>query len=64
LELDAATRKWYIRDGQWDKEATTGWKNSLNGTFVNSSEVTKGGMPIVAGDIISIGDAKLRVEGY
>ncbi|GAP71189.1 serine/threonine protein kinase [Candidatus Symbiothrix dinenymphae] len=64
LELDAATRKWYIRDGQWDREATAGWKCSLNGTFVNSSEVTKAGMPIVAGDIISIGDVKLRVEGY
>jgi serine/threonine protein kinase len=64
LELDATTKKWYIRDGQWDREATNGWKSSLNGTFVNSSEVTKEGMPIVAGDIISIGDVKLRVEGY
>ena len=40
------------------------WKNSLNGTFLNSQEVTQYGMIISPGDIISIGDTKLRVEAY
>ena len=39
------------------------WKESLNGTFVNSNEVPVGGIKIVPGDIISIGDVKMRVEG-
>ena len=61
-----AGNQWYIRDGQWDRNATAtnGWKHSLNGTFVNSTEVTYAGLPIKPGDIISIGDVKLRVEGY
>lgn len=40
------------------------WKDSMNGTYLNSSEVGKDGMVINPGDIISIGDVKLRVEGY
>lgn len=40
-----------------------GWKNSLNGTYVNSDEVNEDGMIIGPGDIISIGDVKMRVEG-
>lgn len=39
------------------------WKYSLNGTFVNSVEVDETGMALKAGDIISIGDMKIRVEG-
>ena len=39
------------------------WKNSLNGTFLNSQEVTQNGMIINPGDIISIGDTKIKVEG-
>lgn len=39
------------------------WKESLNGTYVNSIEVPSGGIAIVPGDIISIGDVKMRVEG-
>ena len=64
IELDDATGKIYIRDGQWDKNAKGNWVNSLNGTYVNSSEVTCEGMELTPGDIISIGDVKLRVEGY
>jgi len=65
LERTTANQ-WYIRDGQWDRNATTtdGWKQSLNGTFVNATEVSVTGIPINSGDIISIGDVKLRVEGY
>jgi len=39
------------------------WKESLNGTYVNSEEVSSAGICIKAGDIISIGDVKMRVEG-
>jgi len=62
----AAANQWVIRDGQWDRNATAsdGWKKSLNGTFVNSTEVPPEGVPVYPGDIISIGDVKLRVEGY
>jgi hypothetical protein len=63
LELDYLTKKWYIRDGQWDKDSEQGWKSSLNGTYVNSTEVSKDGMLLLPGDIISIGDVKFRVEG-
>jgi pSer/pThr/pTyr-binding forkhead associated (FHA) protein len=63
LEL-YSENKWFIRDGQWDRNTTNGWKNSLNGTFVNSTEVSSHGAPIKLGDIITIGDVKLRVEGY
>ena len=63
IEL-STDNQWFIRDGQWDRNAADGWKKSLNGTFVNSTEVTVAGMPFRPGDIISIGDVKLRVEGY
>ncbi|MDR2231870.1 MAG: protein kinase, partial [Tannerella sp.] len=53
--------QWYIRDGQWDKSATGSWKRSLNGTYVNSAEVSQDGITIHPGDIITIGDIKLRV---
>jgi hypothetical protein len=64
LEQDYVTGDWYIRDGQWEINATENWKKSLNGTFVNSTEVSTNGMPVHPGDIISIGDVKLRVEEY
>lgn len=40
------------------------WLRSKNGTFLNSTEVDEWGVPISVGDIISIGDVKMRVEGY
>ena len=64
LEYDIETHTWFIRDGQWDRASANGWKNSLNGTFVNSTEVTSAGYYLSIGDIISIGDTKLRVEEY
>ena len=65
LELDYDSGNWVIRDGQWDKHLTGGgWKKSTNGTYVNSKEVPEYGMPFFPGDIISIGDTKLRVEAY
>jgi serine/threonine protein kinase len=64
LEFDSASQQWYIRDGQWDLTASNGWRASLNGTFVNSTEVSSDGMIIRPGDIISTGEVKMRVEGY
>ena len=40
------------------------WRLSMNGTYVNSTEVPKSGVILHLGEIISIGDVKLRVEGY
>jgi serine/threonine protein kinase len=66
LELDDDSKQWYIRDGQWTGKKNYGnnWKRSKNGTFVNSSEVGFEAMKICPGDIISVGDLKMRVEGY
>lgn len=40
------------------------WRQSMNGTYINSLEVERTGSVLKLGDIISIGDVKLRVEGY
>ena len=64
LELDYDIGSWVIRDGQWDRYDTGGWRKSTNGTYVNSKEVSINGLPFSPGDIISIGDTKLRVEAY
>lgn len=45
-----------------DKEGE--WKESTNGTYLNSSEVSTFGNVLSPGDIITVGDIKLRVEGY
>ena len=52
---------WQIRDGQWDPE-TASWRDSMNGTYVNSDSVTKAGRMLNSGDIITIGDVKLKFE--
>lgn len=64
LELDYDIGSWVIRDGQWDRCETGGWRKSTNGTYVNSREVSINGLPFSPGDIISIGDTKLRAEAY
>lgn len=61
LEQHADTGQWIIRDGQWRNRQ---WVHSLNGTYVNSYETDSNGTPLHTGDIITIGDVKLRVEGY
>lgn len=64
LELDYELGTWVIRDGQWDRFDTGGWRKSTNGTYVNSREVPISGLAFNPGDIISIGDTKLRAEAY
>ncbi len=64
LELDYQRGDWVIRDGQWVPNSSSGWQRSTNGTFVNSTEVDANGMAFKPGDIISIGDVKMRAEAY
>lgn len=53
-----------IRDGQRDIHSFSGWHRSTNGTFVNSAEASDKGYYLRNGDIISIGDVKMRFEAY
>lgn len=67
LELDYNLGCWVIRDGQWTQDPYSGrwtWKLSKNGTYVNSTQVSIDGTPVQPGDIVSIGDVKLRAEAY
>jgi pSer/pThr/pTyr-binding forkhead associated (FHA) protein len=40
------------------------WKESSNGTYVNSTEATMAGVKVNNGDIITAGDIKLVFEIY
>ncbi|MDR1499529.1 MAG: protein kinase [Tannerellaceae bacterium] len=64
IEWKTKDHVWFIRDGQATRQSTAGWNPSTNGTFVNSKEVSTSGMYFYPGDIISMGDTKLRAEGY
>lgn len=57
------TGHWMIRDGQWNKNARI-WTNSTNGTYVNSMQVGQTGCLLTGGDIITIGDMKIKFENY
>lgn len=50
-----------IKDGQ---KVGYSWKRSTNGTYVNSTEITERGFYLAPGDIITIGDVKMRFEPY
>lgn len=65
LELDdcVGPGQWVVRDGQFDP-ATRNWRRSTNGTYVNSQEAEEGGIAFGPGDIISVGDVKMRAEAY
>lgn len=64
IEYNPAADVWTLRDGQWDMASMSKWRFSTNGTYLGSREVTMNGVALKVGDIISIGDVKLRVEGY
>lgn len=53
-----------ICDGQRDIHSFSGWQRSTNGTYVNSTETSENGFYLCPGDIISIGDVKMRFEPY
>lgn len=63
FEYDAFCKSWRLRDGQWYDGQ---WQNSLNGTFVNATELhdPDSGVLLQEGDIISVGEVKLRVEVF
>lgn len=52
---------WQIRDGQWDADKAV-WVYSTNGTYVNSDLVGQTGKLLQRGDIITIGDIKLKFD--
>ena len=53
--------RWQIRDGQWNAESKM-WHPSTNGTYVNSESINQESRVLNAGDIITVGDVKLRFE--
>jgi len=52
---------WCIRDGQWRTEQRQ-WVLSANGTYVNSSMVNARGLRLYTGDIVTVGEVKIKVE--
>lgn len=64
LEYYPDQNLWLLRDGQWDLHGTSRWRISTNGTYIGSADVDVSGRTLKLGDIISIGDVKLRFEGY
>jgi hypothetical protein len=55
------TDHWYIRDGQWVAQGgRQGWKRSVNGTYVNGTEIDERGLLLSSGDIITIGDTTIK----
>lgn len=65
LEYYCQNKNWILRDGQWRRiNDRYMWTCSKNGTYINSSKISARGQSIVPGDIISIGETKIRVEAY
>lgn len=66
IEADGKANRWFIRDGQWVAERGRQgyWKESVNGTYINSTPVTPEGSELHPGDIITVGDVTFRVEAY
>ncbi|GHV48544.1 hypothetical protein FACS1894181_04580 [Bacteroidia bacterium] len=65
IETDESHKRWFIRDGQFIRngdEQKGVWRESVNGTFVDSVQVTKDGLELKKGNIITIGYTTLRVE--
>ena len=63
IEVNEQGDEWVLRNGQWNRESRQ-WMPSRNGTFVNSIEVSPFGYYISPGDIITIGEVKMRFEKY
>ncbi len=54
-----------IIDGQFATGTSVSeWRASTNGTYVNSNQVGPNGYYLSQGDIITIGDVKMRFEAY
>lgn len=61
IECVADLNCWFVRDGQWNISAKK-WQLSTNGTYLNSAKIDKFGAKLSFGDIITIGDTRLKVE--
>ena len=61
LEKSADVTFWTIRDGQWQKNEHC-WVASTNGTYLNSTPVSKDGLKLFTGDIITAGEYKIKIE--
>ncbi len=61
LEKSADGSFWTIRDGQW-AVAERRWLPSTNGTYLNGTLVSPQGLKVFTGDIITVGEYKLKVE--
>lgn len=63
IEVSADGGQFMVRDGQWQK-STRLWRDSANGTYVNSRPIGKAGWYLKEGDIITIGDTTLKFYSY
>ena len=54
---------WILRDGQWIPEVMQ-WQPSSNGTFLNANEVSQDGVLLSNGDILTVGNIKLKFETH
>jgi len=64
IRLSDDGKSWMIYDGRWDS-GQEAWNHSTNGTYVNSTHVTDdAGYALKVGDIITIGDTKIRFETF
>lgn len=61
LEKSSKGPYWLIKDGQWCKDDRQ-WKPSTNGTYLNSAAVPTEGLKVFTGDIITVGEYKLKVQ--
>lgn len=60
-KINGINAGYYILDGQWDRELRK-WKNSLNGTYVNSEQLTEGErIKLEPNCIITIGDVTMKL---
>lgn len=61
LEKSIDGNFWIIRDGQWQKKERR-WVTSTNGTYLNATPITQEGLKVFTGDIITVGEYKIKVE--
>lgn len=61
LECSREGHYWVVKDGQWIKDERQ-WIPSTNGTYLNASPVSADGQKLFTGDIITVGEYKLKVE--
>lgn len=61
IECSRDRRYWMVKDGQWMKDLRE-WGTSTNGTYLNATPVTSEGQRLYTGDIITVGEFKLKVE--